>query len=110
MFRTLNPTTYVIGVTNGSTTFTLVTTAGAAITTTAGTTNGLTFTTGHAGTTLAMYVNPPAPNDTYVSQITLSTTTGLMAIPFGITVEAMGFSGVADDSTVINKEYDLTVV
>ena len=39
-----NPTTYRISVTNGSTTFTLTTTGGAAITTTAGTPTGLTYT------------------------------------------------------------------
>ena len=39
-----NPTTYRIGATNGSTTFTLTTTAGAAIVTTAGTPTGLTYT------------------------------------------------------------------
>jgi hypothetical protein len=39
-----NPTTYKISATNGSTTFTLVTSANAAIVTTAGTTTGLTFT------------------------------------------------------------------
>ena len=39
-----NPTTYKISVTNGSTTFTLTTTGGAAITTSAGTPTGLTYT------------------------------------------------------------------
>jgi Pectate lyase superfamily protein/Periplasmic copper-binding protein (NosD) len=39
-----NPTTYVVSVTNGSTTFTLTTQAGAALTTTAGTPTGLTYT------------------------------------------------------------------
>jgi hypothetical protein len=39
-----NPTTYRISVTNGSTTFTLTTTGGAAITTSAGTPTGLTYT------------------------------------------------------------------
>jgi len=38
-----NPTTYRISATNGSTTFTLVTSAGAALTTTAGNTNFVTF-------------------------------------------------------------------
>jgi hypothetical protein len=41
-----NPTTYRISATNGSTTFTLVTAAGAAIVTTAGTPTGLTYTIG----------------------------------------------------------------
>ena len=40
-----NPTTYLISVTNGSTTFTLTTLAGVAIVTTAGTPTGLTYTT-----------------------------------------------------------------
>lgn len=39
-----NPTTYRVSATNGSTTFTLTTTAGAAIVTTAGTPTGLTYT------------------------------------------------------------------
>lgn len=39
------PTTYRISVTNGSTTFTLTTTGGAALTTSAGTPTGLTYTT-----------------------------------------------------------------
>ena len=39
-----NPTTYKISATNGTTTFTLTTTAGAAIVTTAGTPTGLTYT------------------------------------------------------------------
>lgn len=41
-----NPTTYRISATNGSTTFTLVSAAGAAIVTTAGTPAGLTYTIG----------------------------------------------------------------
>lgn len=41
-----NPTTYLISATNGSTTFTLVTGAGAPIVTTAGTPTGLTYTKG----------------------------------------------------------------
>jgi hypothetical protein len=40
-----SPTTYKISATNGTTTFTLVTTGNAAITTTAGTVTGLSFTT-----------------------------------------------------------------
>ena len=40
----VNPTTYRISATNGTTTFTLTTLAGAAITTTAGTPTGLTYT------------------------------------------------------------------
>ena len=102
-----SPTTYVIAVTNGTTTFTLVTTAGAAIVTTAGTPTGLTYTSGHAGTTLAMYVNPSNANETYVSQMTLSTSTTNPGIPLGITVDSMGFSGVADDSSVVNVDYSL---
>lgn len=39
-----NPTTYLISATNGSTTFTLTTLAGAALVTTAGTPTGLTYT------------------------------------------------------------------
>lgn len=103
-----NPTTYVIAVTNGTTTFTLVTTAGAAIVTTAGTPTGLTYTSGHAGTTLAFYVNPSDVNNTPISQMTLSTSTTNPGIPFGITIDSMGFSGVADDSSVVNVEYALT--
>ena len=38
------PTTYIVSATNGSTTFTLTTTSGAAIVTTAGTPTGLTYT------------------------------------------------------------------
>jgi hypothetical protein len=44
-----NPTTYLIGATNGTTTFTLTTTADGAIATTAGTPTGVTYTLG-AGT------------------------------------------------------------
>lgn len=42
-----NPTTYLISATNGSTTFTLKTLAGAAVVTTAGTPTGLTYTVAH---------------------------------------------------------------
>jgi len=41
----VNPTTYLISATNGTTTFTLVTLTGAALVTTAGTPTGLTYTT-----------------------------------------------------------------
>jgi len=103
-----SPTTYVIGVTNLSTTFTLVTTAGAAIATTAGTPTGLTYTSGHAGTAaLAFYVNPSDPNNTYVSQMTLSTSTTNPGQPIGITVDSMGYSGTADDSSEVNVKLDL---
>ena len=103
-----SPTTYVIGVTNGTTTGTLFTTAGAAIATTAGTPTGLTYTSGHAGTAaLAFYVNPPDPNNTYVSQMTLSTSTTNPGIPLGITVDSMGYSGTADDSSEVNVKLDL---
>ena len=40
----VNPTTYLVSATNGSTTFTLTTLAGAALVTTAGTPTGLTYT------------------------------------------------------------------
>jgi hypothetical protein len=103
-----NPTTYIIAVTNGTTTFTLVTTLGVAIVTTAGTPTGLTYTTGHAGTTLTFFVNPPDPNDTYISQIALTTTTGNMLVPLTLTVDSIGYKGVADDSTNVNVEYTLT--
>jgi hypothetical protein len=103
-----SPTTYVIAVTNGTTTFTLVTTAGAAIVTTAGTPTGLTYTSGHAGTTLTFYVNPPDINNTYVSQMTLTTSTTNPGIPLGLTVDSMGFSGIADDASLVNVEYTLT--
>jgi hypothetical protein len=102
------PTTYVIAATNGTTTFTLVTSAGGALTTTAGTTTGLTFTSGHAGTTLAFYVNPPDINNTPISQITLSTSTGNSGIPLGITIDSMGFSAIDDDGSEVNVEYTLT--
>ena len=102
------PATYVIGVTNGTTTFTLVTTAGAPIVTTAGATTGLTFTSGHAGSTLTFYVNPSDPNDIYVSQMALSTSTGNSGIPLGITVHSMGFNAIAEDSSVVNVAYNLT--
>ena len=102
-----SPTTYVIGVTNTTTTGTLFTTAGAAIATTAGTPTGLTYTSGHAGTTLAFYVNPPDPNNTYVSQMALSTSTSNPGIPLGITVDSMGYSGTADDSSEVNVKLDL---
>ena len=103
-----SPTTYVIGVTNTTTTGTLFTTAGAAIATTAGTPTGLTYTSGYAGTAaLAFYVNPPDPNNTYVSQMTLSTSTSNPGIPLGITVDSMGYSGTADDSSEVNVKLDL---
>ena len=103
-----SPTTYVIGVTNATTTGTLFTTAGAAIATTAGTPTGLTYTSGHAGTAaLAFYVNPPDPNNTYISQMTLSTSTTNPGQPIGITVDSMGYSGTADDSSEVNVKLDL---
>jgi len=102
-----NPTTYVIAVTNATTTFTLVTTSGTAIVTTAGTPTGLTYTSGHAGTGLTFYVNPSNANDTYVSQMVLSTSTTNPGIPLGITIDSMGFNGIADDSSVVNVEYSL---
>jgi len=76
-----NPTTYVIATTNGSTYFTLKTTGGSAIVTTAGTTSGLTFA-----------IQPPAivgytnPTTYYIiktngyNQFTLSTTLGGTAV------------------------------
>jgi hypothetical protein len=103
-----NPTTYVIGVTNGTTTFTLFTTAGAAIVTTAGTPTGLTYTSGNAGNTLLFYVNPPDINNTYISQMTLTTSTTNPGIPLGITIDAMGYNGIADDSSIVNMDYTLT--
>jgi hypothetical protein len=98
----------VIAVTNGTTTFTLVTPAGSPIVTTAGTPTGLTYTSGHAGTGLTFYVNPADFNNTYVSQMTLSTSTSNSGIPLGITIDSMGFSGIADDASVVNVEYTLT--
>ena len=104
----VNPTTYVIGVvTTPTTAFTLFTPSGAAIVTTAGTTTGLTFTTGHAGTTLTFFVNPSNANDTYISQMVLSTSTTNPGIPLGITVDNMGFSGIADGSSAVNVDYSL---
>jgi len=103
-----NPTTYVIGVTNGTTTFTLFTSGGSALTTTAGTPTGLTYTSGHAGTSLTMYVNPADINNTIVSQMTLSTSTTNSGIPLGLTVDSMGYSGIDENSNVVNVELSLT--
>ena len=76
-----SPTTYVIGVTNGTTTFTLVTTGGAAIATTAGTPTGLTYTSstfagnsltlgdGNSANSLAMY------NTVTINSLTMNNTT-----------------------------------
>ena len=76
-----NPTTYEIATTNGSTLFTLRTTGGSAIVTTAGTTSGLTFTIQPAGIT--GYTDPT----TYYiiktngfNEFTLSTTLGGTAV------------------------------
>jgi hypothetical protein len=103
----VNPTTYVIGVA-GTTTFTLFTPSGAAIVTTVGTTSGLTFTSGHAGTGLIFFVNPSNANDTYISQMVLSTSTTNPGIPLGITVDSMGFNGIDENSSNVNFEYTLT--
>lgn len=92
---------------NGTTTFTLVTTAGAAIVTTAGTPTGLTYTSGHVGTGLTFYVNPADINNTYVSQMTLTTSSTPPGIPVGITVDSMGYNGIADDLSNVNVEYTL---
>jgi hypothetical protein len=102
-----NPTTYLISVTNGTTTFTLVTIQGTAIVTTAGTPTGLTYTSGNAGNLVIFYVNPPDINNTYVSQMVLSTSTTNSGISLGITVDSMGFNGVEDDSSIVNIEYIL---
>ena len=64
-----NPTTYVVSATNGTTTFTLRTTGGAAIVTTAGTPTGLTYSI--AGPSITAYSNPT----TYVISATNGETT-----------------------------------
>ena len=75
------PTTYVVSATNGTTTFTLKTTGGAAIVTTAGSTNGLTFSiqppsiTGYVNSTNYYVIATNGFN-----QFTLSTTLGGSAI------------------------------
>lgn len=114
-----NPTTYVISATNGSTTFTLRTTGGAAIVTTAGTTNGLTFS-----------IQPPAitgytnPTTYYViatnsfNQFTLSTTLGGTAVttlpgtPTGLTFiyEPFYVGETIQVSTIVPEEYQGTFV
>ena len=103
-----DPTTYQISATTG-TTFTLITLAGASIATTAGTTTGLTFTAWNSGTNLRFYVNPPDINDVYVSQMAITTSSNnATTLPIGFTVHSMGFSGIADDSSLVNEEYNLT--
>ena len=112
-----NPTTYVISATNGSTTFTLKTTGGAAIVTTAGTTLGLTFS-----------IQPPAitgysnPTTYYViatngfNQFTLSTTLGGSAVttqpgtPTGLTFIYQPFyvGETIQVSTIVPEEYQGT--
>jgi len=52
----VNPTTYLVSATNGSTTFTLVNSSGSAIVTTAGTPTGLTYSI--AGPSIVGYVDP----------------------------------------------------
>jgi hypothetical protein len=60
-----NPTTYYIIATNGTTTFTLsASSGGSAITTTAGTPTGLTYTLTAAGYTAASTATVAVPNDT----------------------------------------------
>jgi hypothetical protein len=105
-----NPTTYVISVTNGSTTFTLTTLTGGTVNTTSGgSTSGLTFTGWNACTTIRMYINPADINDTYVSQMAITTSTiNTTNIAIGLSVESMGFSGVDENSNVVNKKYVLT--
>jgi len=76
-----DPTTYVIATTNGATYFTLKTTGGSAIVTTAGTTNGLTFSiqppsiTGYTNPTTYYIIKTNGFNE-----FTLSTTLGGSAI------------------------------
>jgi len=52
----VNPTTYLVSATNGSTTFTLVNSSGSAIVTTAGTPTGLTYSI--SGPSIVGYSNP----------------------------------------------------
>jgi len=76
-----NPTTYVVATTNGSTLFTLKTTGGSAIVTTAGSTTGLTFSiqppaiTGYSNPTTYFIVATNGFNE-----FTLSTTLGGTAV------------------------------
>jgi uncharacterized membrane protein len=104
-----DPTTYQISATNGATTFTLTTLAGGPLITTAGATTGLTFTGWNSGTNPRFYVNPPDINDVHVSQMALTTSSvNATNLPIGITVHSMGFSGVGDDASEVNVEYNLT--
>lgn len=54
----VNPTSYLVSATNGTTSFTLVTTAGAAIVTTAGTPTGLRYDL-RSGTGISVAINSP---------------------------------------------------
>jgi len=104
-----DPTTYQITATNSSTTFTLATIAGGALTTTVGATTGLTFTAWNMGTNLRLLVNPPDINNVYVSQMAITTSSNnATTLPIGFTVHSMGFNGIADDSSEVNVEYTLT--
>jgi hypothetical protein len=75
-----NPTTYLISVTNGSTSFTLTTSLGAAIVTTAGTPTGLTYT-------LSNLLNISAATSGSVGVGTYITGTGVTA---GTYITALG--------------------
>jgi len=114
-----DPTTYVISATNGSTTFTLKTTGGAAIVTTAGTTLGLTFSI--QPPSISGYTNPTtyfvvATNS--FNQFTLSTTLGGTAVttipgtPTGLTFIYQPFyvGETIQVSTIVPEEYQGTFV
>ena len=114
-----DPTTYVISATNGSNLFTLRTTGGAAIVTTAGSTNGLTFS-----------IQPPAivgysnPTTYFVvatngfNQFTLSTTlagtpvTTLPGTPTGLTFiyEPFYVGQTIQVATIVPVQYQGTFV
>ncbi len=65
-----NPTTYMISATNGTTTFTLQTTGAVAITTTAGTPTGLTYTfiPESSVNNLVVALAPPSPSGPIISK------------------------------------------
>lgn len=114
-----NPTTYVISATNGSTIFQLKTTGGASVTTTAGTTAGLTFAiqppaiTGYSNPTTYYVVSTNGFNN-----FTLSTTLGgspiatLPGTPTGLTFIYQPFyvGETIQVSTIVPEEYQGTYV
>lgn len=94
----VDPTTYLVSATNGSTTFTLVNSSGSAIVTTAGTPTGLTYSI--AGPSIVGYVNPSTGyiiSTNGSTTFTLSATLGGPAIatttgtPTGLTFNIVPF-------------------